>query len=86
MFDETFIDHFSITNPSPRLVNFATGVMVTEVSKASLLNVPVEGKAMLQKILDDRFVVPEGESRPRKSFYDPLSKSKVAAVKFGNQK
>ena len=56
MFDETFIDPFSITNPSPRLFNFATGVMVTEVSKASLLNVPVEGKAMLQKILDDRFV------------------------------
>ena len=49
MFDETYKDPFSITNLSPRLVNFATGVMVTEVSKASLLNVPVEGEAMLQK-------------------------------------
>ena len=68
MFDETFIDPSSITNPSPRLVNFATGIMVTEVSEASLFNVHVEGKAMLQKILDDRFVVLEGESRPRKSF------------------
>ena len=86
MFEETFIDPFSIANPSPRLINFATGVMVTEVSETSLLNVHVEGKAMLQKFLDDRFVVPEGESKPRKSFYDPLSKSKVAAVKFGKSK
>ena len=49
MFEETFIDPLSITNPSPRLINFATGVMVTEVSETSLLNVHVEGKAMLQK-------------------------------------
>ena len=48
MFDVTFTDPFSNTNPSPRLVNFETGVMVTEVSEASLLNVHVEGEAMLQ--------------------------------------
>ena len=51
MFEETFIDPFSITNSSPRPFNFATGVMVTEVSKTNLLNVHVDRKAMLQKFL-----------------------------------
>ena len=86
MFEETFIDPFSITNPSPRLVNFANGVMVTEESETSLLNAHSEGETMLKKFVDERFAVPEGESKPRKSFYDPLSKSKVAAVKSGKSK
>ena len=36
---------------------------------------------MLEKFVIGRFVVPNGESRPRKSFSDPLPKSKVAATK-----
>ena len=86
MFEETFIDPFSITNPSPRLVNFANGVMVKEESETSLLNAHTEGETMLKKFVYERFAVPEGERKPRKSFYDPLSKSKVAAVKSGKSK
>ena len=86
MFEETFIDPFSITNPSARLVNFATGVTLPEDTEFNLLNVHKEGEAMLEKFVTDRFVIPDGESMPRKSFYDPLPKSKVAATKSRTSK
>ena len=62
--------------------------MVTEESETSLLNAHSEGETMRKKFVDERFAVPEGESesKPRRSFYDPFSKSKVAAVKSGKSK
>ena len=41
---------------------------------------------MLEKFVICHFVVPNGESRPRKSFYDSLPKSKVAATKSRTSK
>ena len=83
LFSETFIDPFSLSNPPSRLVNFATGIELNEESETSLLNCHREGKAMLQKFVNERFVVQEGTGQPSKSFFEPVPKSKVKTMKAG---
>ena len=57
--------------------------MATAVSETSLLNVHVDGKAMLQKMLVDRLVVLKGGNASTILY---LKAKSLAAVKFGKSK
>ena len=76
LFDDTFIEPFSLNSPPARLINFATGVQVSEEVEFSLLNCHKDGETLLQQFVSDRSVIQNGQEKPVKSFHDPVQKIK----------
>ena len=79
LFDDVFIDPFKISDAQPGLVNFATGVTASSETEHSLLN------ALDTGFIKERFVIPEGNSAPSKSFYEPLPKCNIKTMKSSKQ-
>ena len=77
---DSFIDPFSLDFPLSRLVNIATGVEVAPDVENSLLKCHVTGKKQLASFVEQRLMVNEEGPRPKKSFYNPLSRSKVKTI------
>ena len=77
MFDGIFVDPFNITEPPTNLVNIATGTVAPANIQESLLNCLDKGELASKIFVEDRFCVPEGKTRPKKSFYDPLPRPNV---------
>ena len=80
LFDDTFVDPFSTDNPPTRLINFATGIHVSEEVENSLLHCHEKSRKLLEQFVDERFVTHSGEDGPRKSFYDPVTRNKVKTM------
>ena len=77
---DSFIDPFSLDCPLSRLVNIATGVEVAPDVENSLLKCHETGKKQLVSFVEERLMVNEEGPGPKKSFYDPLSRSKIKTI------
>ena len=80
MFDETFVDPFSTNSPPTRLINFATGIHVSEEVENSLLHCHKKSRVLLEQFVEERFVTHSGKDEPVKSFYDPVTRNKVKTM------
>lgn len=78
MFGETYINPFSVSQPSPHLVNFATVAVAPLPVQESLSGALEEkGSRMASQFVSEQLMPVEDGSKPKKSFYDPLSQSNV---------
>lgn len=79
MFEGTFRDPFSLTEPPVHLIKFATGCVAPPAVEDSLLGALAKGSTMLSKFVQER-LAPEEGGTPRKSFFDPLPRSNVKTM------
>ena len=80
LFEDTFVDPFTMNSPPLRLINFATGIQVSEEVESSLLNCHRDGERLLEQFVSDRFMTQNGHEEPSKSFYDPVPKHNVKTM------
>jgi hypothetical protein len=80
MFDETYMDPFSLDDPPPQLVNFASGVIATTAVQESITEALEKGDAMAEKFVSERLVPAAENGSPAKSFYEPLPRSGVRTM------
>jgi len=78
IFDDAYVDPFSVIDPPARLVNFATGMIATPEVEASMMSCLDRGEASAKKFVEERLVDTEGDSR--RSLYDPLSRTKLLTM------
>ena len=74
MFEDSYVDPFSLQDPPTRLVNFATGVVATSEVEESLLTALDKGESMAKRFVSER-LMPSAEAAPAKSFYQTLPRS-----------
>ena len=73
--NDCFIDPFSLDFPVSRLINIATGIEVPPDAENSLLKCHENGRKQLASFVEQRLMV--NDEGQKKSFYDPLPRSKV---------
>lgn len=77
MFNVIFVDPFNITEPPTNLVNIATGTIAPKDIEDSMLNSLDKGETAVKVFAEERFCVLEGETQPKRSFYDPLPRPNI---------
>lgn len=75
--DDTSVDPFTMNSPPLKLINFATGIQVSEEVESSLLICHRDGERLLEQFVSDRFMTQNGHEEPSKSFYDHVAKHNV---------
>ena len=78
MFEGAYIDPFDMT--TTHLVNFATGAVAPPLIAESMGNALVKGATMASAFIADRLILPEGADTPKKSLYDPISRSTIKTM------
>ena len=80
MFDGSFIDPFDLSNSPEHLVDFSTGIVASSQVEESMLGALDTGLSMSIKFVSERLIVPDGEQKPAKSLYAPLSRSCIKTM------
>ena len=77
LFEDVFIDSFKISDAPTGLVNFATGVIASSETEQSLLNALDTGHEHVSRFINERFVIPEGQTTPDKAYNESLPKCNI---------
>jgi len=81
MFNSSFIDPFNTKKAPAGLVNFSTCQQTTEESLMNMISCIDIGEDMLKKCVSERLETkPDGSNPPVKSFFSPMTRSKVKTM------
>ena len=80
MFDGSYIDPFTLSNPPRQLTNFATGMSANEAVEKSLLSALEKGEALSQKFVNERLIPEEDGSPQHKTMYSVMPRSGVITM------
>lgn len=78
LFDTSYTDPFSLTNPPAHLVNISSGAIASPEIEKSMTSIVEKGKELVDKFVDERLVPQNGTTK--KSFYAVLPKSKLKTM------